>query len=83
MRTTLVIDDDLIVSVKKLAAERGTNASAVVSTAVRQFLENREAREKGERFRMPTFEGDGPATDSLPSDLKQLDEEADLAAYKQ
>lgn len=82
MRTTLVIDDGLFVSVKKLAAEEGCSVSCVVAKALRGFVRNRERREMRTKFHMPAFGGGGGPIDSLPVELHEVDEETDLAPYQ-
>ena len=81
MRTTLVIDNQVFGSVKKLAAEDGTSVSAVVTEALRQFIDQKGRPAKKTTFRMPVFDGGGTEVDSSPSDFHRLDEEAELASF--
>ena len=82
MRTTLVIDDQLFVSVKKLAAEKGLSVSAVVAEALRGFVSNQDRILERTEFHMPTFDGGGKSIDSLPVEFHQLDEETELAPFQ-
>jgi len=76
-----MIDDELFVSVKKLAAEEGCSVSFVVAEALRGFLGNRDRPASRPKFHMPTFDGGGKPIDSLPLELHQMDEEAELAPF--
>lgn len=82
MRTTVVIDDQLFVSAKKLAAERGTSVSAIVVEALRGFVNRKEERQERASFVMPTFEGRGEKVDSTPRELQALGEEGDLSPFR-
>jgi hypothetical protein len=83
MRTTLVINDELFISAKKLAAERGCSMSAMVNEALRNLVERQDpdSKERPE-FRIPTFEGKGKVVDSQPVELTELSEEQELAPFK-
>ena len=83
MRTTLVIKDELFVSAKKVAAEKGCSFSSVVNEALRSLL-NRQADASKDRpeFRMPIFEGRGKAIDSHPGEFRELEEDEDLASFQ-
>ncbi|MEZ5323595.1 MAG: hypothetical protein R3F19_00800 [Verrucomicrobiales bacterium] len=84
MRTTLVIDDELFVSAKKLAAEMGCSVSSVFTEALRGYVRNQERPVNRTTFHMPTFDGGGGATsiDSLPAEFHQLDEDTELAPFQ-
>jgi len=84
MRTTLVINDELFISAKKLAAERGCSISAMVNEALRNLVERQDHPDSKERpeFRVPTFEGKGKVVDSQPVELTELSEEQELAPFK-
>jgi hypothetical protein len=82
MRTTLIIDDELFVSVKKLAAEEGCSVSFVVADALRGYVNNRERRTERSRFHMPTFDGGGRSIDSQPVEFHQIDEETELVPFQ-
>ena len=58
MKTTIDIADDLLLSAKRLAAERGTTLRALVETALRRLVEESE---RGEPFHLrdASFAGRG------------------------
>ena len=83
MRTTLVIDDGLFVSVKKLAAEKGASVSAVVCEALRGLVYGQDHLEEPSVFHMPTFgSGSSRLVDSQPGDFHQLEHEGELASFQ-
>lgn len=57
MKTTLNIDDDLMRTVKKRAAEKGTTVSATIETALRELLRQEEKPERPFRLRWQTVRG--------------------------
>ena len=84
MRTTLVIKDELFVSAKKLAAEKGCSLSAVVEEALRYQVNRSEISPKDRsEFRIPVFEGKGDTVDSTPGELHEIGDEEDLDAFDQ
>lgn len=84
MRTTLVIDDELFVYAKKLAADRRSSLSGLLNEALRGYLTRGQRSGPVATFRMPTFHGDGEvAIDTSPADLRTLeDAEAELEAFR-
>ena len=83
MRTTLTIDDELIVTAKKLAAEEGRSVSAVVCDALRRFFDSPTSEPKRKEFVLPTFKGTGDQiVDSKPSDFYALIEAEELSQYQ-
>ena len=82
MRTTFVIDDPLFLSVKKLAAEKGSSVSAVVGDALREFLNNQDREPEGSGFRMPVFDSGAQVTDSQPIEFHRIEEDADFAPFQ-
>lgn len=84
MRTTLVIEYDLAISAKKLAAERGCSLSALVGDALRALLDKDERPAVGGPFRLPVFDGGaGGKVDTLPADFRKLAENDELNAFRQ
>lgn len=59
MRTTIRLDDQLLVEVKKLAQERGQTMTAVIEDALRQLLARRKAQPKREKVKLLTVTGEG------------------------
>jgi len=74
MRTTLNIEDDLLVSAKRLAAERGATLTSVIETALRmEVVRARDLRARSP-VELPAF-GD-PAAGLAPG--VELDDSAAL-----
>ncbi len=59
MRTTIRIDDQLLVEAKKLAAETGRSLTAVIEDSLREVLARRPRPTRRGRVRLPTFGGKG------------------------
>lgn len=59
MRTTIRLDDGLLVQAKKFAAERGKTLTAIIEDAVRQALAARKASNRRSKVRLTTFGGRG------------------------
>ena len=55
MRTTIRLDDQLLVEAKKLAAERGTTLTAIMEDALRERLARRKPPYRHRKFRLTTF----------------------------
>lgn len=81
MRTTLIINDSLLASAKKLAAERQCSLSAVVNDALRCALNRPTASENASSFQMPRFHGADPVTDTSPAELAELGSNDELETY--
>ena len=77
MRTTLVLDDQLLRQARRKAAQRNTTLSAVVNDALREAL--REQPRPARAFRLVTFAGSGGRVRHEPEDFKRVleDEDAD------
>ena len=86
MRTTLVLNDKLVIEAKRLAAERRTTLSEIVNEALRERLAQpqRGTRDLGAAsdFAIPVFRGVGATVDSKPRALADLDEDDDLRPYR-
>lgn len=59
MRTTLTIDDQLLVELKKAAAESGRTMGELVEDALRESLARRRDPATQRPVRLPTFRGGG------------------------
>jgi hypothetical protein len=60
MRTTIKLDDDLLLEAKEIAARTGRTLADVVEDAVRESLaRRRQARQRPERRTLPSFGGGG------------------------
>ena len=80
MRTTLVLDDQLLRQAKRQAAERNTTLSAVVNDALRESLRERPAETRP--FRLITYGDPAKKFHHEPEDLKRILEEEDLARLR-
>lgn len=56
MRTTLVIEDQIMKRLKALAAERGRTLSSLVEAFLRQGLEREQAKTREPLEPIPTFD---------------------------
>jgi hypothetical protein len=83
MRATLIIDDPLLLSVKKLAAEKGSSVSSLVEHALREFVNNQNRAPEGSEFRIPVFNSGADVTDSQPIEFHRLEENQDCAPFQQ
>jgi hypothetical protein len=66
MKTTLNIDDGVMVRLREEAARRGTTLSALVEAALRLLLEPPTPR--GELPHLPSFDGGGARVDLADRD---------------
>lgn len=84
MRTTLVIQDELLAAAKKRAADRKSNVSAIVNEALRAALKSDVTGSPQTMFQMPTFRPQAEAgrTDSKPAELFDLMVAEDLGEYR-
>jgi plasmid stability protein len=60
MRTTIRLDDDLLVSVKLAAARSGKSMTAVIEDALREMLARQQASAEHKPVRLTTVSGHGP-----------------------
>ena len=82
MRTTLVLNDEILVAAKRVAAARHTTLSAVVDEALRTTLMSAGAKGQTSPFQVPVFRGRGEARDVSPEELVRLRDDDELAPYK-
>jgi hypothetical protein len=61
MKTTLIIDDTVMVQLKREAARQGRTMSELVETALRLFF--RPEKESGKLPALPTFQSGGTMVD--------------------
>lgn len=59
MRTTIRLDDALLVEAKAAAAARGTTLTALVEDALRESLARRRNAHDRPLVELPTFRGEG------------------------
>jgi hypothetical protein len=73
MRTTLIINDELVAAAKRLAAERRTNVSQVVCDALRRELDVSGSRAPSFSLPIPVYGGGGSGTvDTTPAEFDAL-----------
>jgi len=66
MKTTLNIDDQVMIALKREAARQGKTMSELVETALRLLL--RAPRKRGELQPLPTFDGGASRVDIADRD---------------
>ncbi|MEO6349526.1 MAG: DUF6364 family protein [Candidatus Limnocylindrales bacterium] len=76
MRTTLVLDDKLIVQAKKRAADRKTTVSEIVNEALRDSFTRPDPPRRP--FRLITYGDPSKPVHLTPADIKEILEEQDL-----
>ncbi|HQW28051.1 MAG: hypothetical protein KA152_03890 [Verrucomicrobiales bacterium] len=73
MRTTLVINDELVAATKRLAADRRTSVSQVVNDALRRELAESTTRSASLSLSIPVYGGSGSRLlDTAPAELDAL-----------
>jgi hypothetical protein len=83
MRTSLILDDQLVLRAKKLAAERRSSLSKIVNEALRNQLNTHKPKQTG-TFQFPTYGRPSlPVIDSTPADISALEESDSLDAYRE
>ena len=82
MRTTIRIDDQLLIEIKQYATRTGQSLTAVIEDALRHMLNNQQQSEKREKVTLLTVQGNGalPGVDlDDTASLLDLMEEANAA----
>jgi len=74
MRTTVIINDEILDAAKRKAVERKSSLSALINEALRRYLQPNECKTESSNFRMPTFHGQGDTIDTTPSEMSELEE---------
>jgi len=84
MRTTLVLNDELLGEAKKRAADRRSSLSAIVNEALRVAFKGEPAsREAREAYQMPTYRPSGAKrARTSPRELFDLQAAEDVDAYR-
>jgi hypothetical protein len=59
MRTTIRLDDDLLVEIKQIAARSDKTLASVIEDAVREMLARQQATEERAAVRLTTVSGGG------------------------
>lgn len=82
MRTTLVLNDELVAEAKRKAADRRVSLSTIVNEALRNALQDPPAEAEKTPFSMPTYRPRKAAvTDLSPGDMNQLLAAEEAAPY--
>jgi len=77
VRTTVIIDDDLMRQAKQRAADSGLSLSQVVNRALREVFSQKGPVEPLPPFRMVTYGRAAPRVDHRPGELSGALEEED------
>jgi hypothetical protein len=76
MRTTVVIDDDLLIAARSLAAARSVSAGRAISDLVRIGLKHEGCRKMRTKNGLPVFAVVRSAVPLTPEKVKQAEDEA-------
>lgn len=83
MRTTIRLDDDLLLEIKQIAARTGRTLTSVMADALREMLARRRETEARPPARLTTASGTGPqpgvAVDDSAALLSLMEEHGDPA----
>lgn len=83
MRTTLMLNDELVAEAKRKAADRQVSLSTIVNEALRGALLDRPTTDGGEAFAMPTYRPTKAAdNDMTPEEMHQLMATEEAAPYR-
>lgn len=75
MRTTMILEDRLLVRAKQLAAASHRSLSAIVNDLLRQYVEQAETKPKPVRFKMLVY--GNPSDKPIPLDPARFSEAED------
>ena len=82
MRTSLMLNDELVAEAKRQAADRQVSLSTIVNEALRRALHPPTSAEKPTRLRIPTYRpADAGIRDTTPDQLDELMAAEDRAPY--
>jgi len=73
MRTTLDIQDQLLIQAKKKAAETHQTLTGFIEDALRLFFEHQQKAKAAKPFKIRTFKGGGPARVDVNNTVALLD----------
>jgi len=82
MRTTLIINDELLTAAKHRAAERNCSVSAIVNEALRSVLSGKRSEGDAPPFQVPKYRGKGGVVDTLPADFDDLNSRDELESFR-
>ena len=75
MRTTLILNDDLVAKAKERALQQGTTMSEIANRALQDYLRedcDDAAGPPKRRIRLPSYRGRGPLVDLPPARIAAL-----------
>jgi Arc/MetJ family transcription regulator len=82
MRTTLIINDELLKAAKHRAAERKCSVSAIVNEALRTTLGEKRSGGDAPQFQMPKYRGTGDVIDTPPAAFDALVSQDELETLR-
>jgi len=82
MRTTLILNDELVAEAKRRAADRQLSLSAVVNEALRKGLQAAPESGKAAAFSLPTYRpGKAVVKDTTPTEMQEMLAAEERAPY--
>ena len=82
MRTTLILNDELVAEAKRMAADRRLTLSALVNEALRKALQAPRGDGESTAFSMPTYRpGKAGRQDTSPEEFDDLIAAEDRSPY--
>ena len=81
MRTTITINEELLAEIKRLAAAKQSNVSAIVSDALRAELKRQDRQRDSARFMIPTYGAQTTAQALSPQEIAGFIEDDELSPY--
>jgi hypothetical protein len=82
MRTTLVLDDEILKRARHRAIDLGVTLSELVNRSLERVLDEEEAQKELEPFQMVTFDGGADEVGHTPEDFKRIMEDEDIEYVK-
>ena len=81
MRTTLILNDNLVREAKIRAAESNTSFSAIVNDALREKLLRQKRVSDIAAYKIPVYNGSSSAEDLTPDRIAALRDNEDLKDF--
>ena len=81
MRTTLILNDNLVREAKIRAAESNTSFSAIVNDALREKLLRQKRVSDIAAYKIPVYNGSSPAEDLTPDRIAAFRDNEDLEDF--
>lgn len=84
MRTTLILNDDVLIEAKRRAAQRGSNVSAVVNEALIAAFRSTDQPAANPSFQMLCYHPEkGVPVQTSPAEMHDLLAAEDLKPYRE